>query len=74
MNKYTPYTDNLRTKLKAHMEKDELNTYQIETRTGVHRQIVARLVKEEYSGITYENGMMIRTYLQRQLKTAKTNV
>lgn len=74
MNKYTPYTDNLRTKLKAHMEKNDLNTYQIETRTGVHRQIVARLVKEEYSGITYENGMAIRTYLKQQLNSAKTKV
>jgi hypothetical protein len=53
------------------MEVDSLNTYQIETRTGVHRQIVARFVKEDFNGITYENGMALRTYLQRLMKDGK---
>lgn len=56
------------------MEKARLNTYQIETKTGVHRQIVSRFTKEDYNGISYENGMALRTYLQQILKDAKTNV
>jgi len=71
MEKFTAYTNNLRKKLKVHMETDSLNTYQIETRTGVHRQIVARFVKEDFNGITYENGMALRTYLQRLIKDGK---
>jgi len=71
MEKFTAYTDNLRKKLKTHMEKSNLNTYQIETRTGVHRQIVARFVKEDVSGINYENGMAIRTYLKQLMKDGK---
>ena len=71
MEKFTAYTNNLRKKLKVHMEVDSLNTYQIETRTGVHRQIVARFVKEDFNGITYENGMALRTYLQRLMKDGK---
>jgi hypothetical protein len=71
MEKFTAYTNNLRKKLKVHMEADSLNTYQIETRTGVHRQIVARFVKEDFNGITYENGMALRTYLQRLIKDGK---
>lgn len=74
MEKCTAYTDNLRKKLKAHMENARLNTYQIESKTGVHRQIVSRFIKEDYNGLTYENGMALRTYLQHVLKSAKTNV
>jgi hypothetical protein len=68
------YTNNLRKKLQAHMEKMKFNTYQIESRTGVHRQIVARLVQEDYSGLSYENGMAIRTYLQQVMKSEKNSV
>ena len=71
MEKFSAYTDNLRKKLRAHMDSYKLNTYQVETRTGVHRQIVARFVKEDFNGITYENGMALRTYLQRLIKDGK---
>lgn len=71
MEKFSAYTDNLRKKLRAHMDSYKLNTYQVETRTGVHRQIVSRFVKEDWSGINYENGMSIRTYLQQQMKDGK---
>jgi len=56
------------------MEKMNFNTYQIESRTGVHRQIVARFVKEDFSGLSYENGMAIRTYLQQVMKSEKNSV
>lgn len=72
--KCTAYTDNLRKKLRAHMEKMKFNTYQIESRTGVHRQIVARFIKEDFCGLSYENGMAIRTYLQHVLKSEKNSI
>lgn len=72
--KCTEYTNNLRKKLRAHMEKMNFNTYQIESRTGVHRQVVARFVKEDFSGLSYENGMAIRTYLQQVMKSEKNSV
>ena len=56
------------------MEKVRCNSYQIEMRTGVHRQVINRFMKEEYNGISYENGMALRTYLQQQMKSATNNV
>jgi hypothetical protein len=60
------YTDNLRNKLKTYMEENSCTLYRIEQGSGVHRQCIKKLLSG--CGLTYENGMKIRKFIQREVK------